>query len=156
MRRSIKQYLSRWIKKCKTKNVKGTVDKPIIALLNVNFVCKLSARYCQCIQTYLNFKFDCPIYSRFGLSSHLPSPKGVRNSEVRLNNTSFIVSSPQVVECVFEDMAVKKHVFGVLDRVCKPGAILCSNTSSLNIDEVRTLFCYRFISIQIIDCMTYV
>ena len=130
-------------------------------LINPSFLywtfilCKLSARYCQCIQTYFSFKFDCPIYSRLGLSSHLPSPKGVRNSEVQPNNTSFIVSSSQVVECVFEDMAVKKHVFGVLDRVCKPGAILCSNTSSLNIDEVRTLFCYRFISIQIIDCMTY-
>ena len=41
-----------------------------------------------------------------------------------------------VVEAVFEGMALKKQVFGELDRVCKPGAILASNTSTLNIDEI--------------------
>ena len=41
-----------------------------------------------------------------------------------------------VVEAVFEGMALKKHVFADLDRVCKPGTILASNTSTLNIDEI--------------------
>ena len=41
-----------------------------------------------------------------------------------------------VVEAVFEGMALKKEVFGELDRVCKAGAILASNTSTLNIDEI--------------------
>jgi 3-hydroxyacyl-CoA dehydrogenase len=41
-----------------------------------------------------------------------------------------------VVEAVFEGMALKKSVFGDLDRACKPGAILASNTSTLNIDEI--------------------
>jgi 3-hydroxyacyl-CoA dehydrogenase len=41
-----------------------------------------------------------------------------------------------VIEAVFEGMALKKQVFGELDRVCKPGAILASNTSTLNIDEI--------------------
>jgi 3-hydroxyacyl-CoA dehydrogenase len=41
-----------------------------------------------------------------------------------------------VVEAVFESMALKKEVFSELDRVCKPGAILATNTSSLNIDEI--------------------
>ena len=41
-----------------------------------------------------------------------------------------------VVEAVFEDMAVKQQVFERLDAVCKPGAILASNTSSLNLDEI--------------------
>ncbi len=41
-----------------------------------------------------------------------------------------------VVEAAFEAMAVKKQVFAELDRVCKPGAILASNTSTLNIDEI--------------------
>lgn len=41
-----------------------------------------------------------------------------------------------VVEAVFEGMALKKSVFAELDRVCKPGAILASNTSTLNIDEI--------------------
>jgi 3-hydroxyacyl-CoA dehydrogenase len=40
------------------------------------------------------------------------------------------------VEAVFESMALKKEVFSELDRVCKPGAILATNTSSLNIDEI--------------------
>lgn len=41
-----------------------------------------------------------------------------------------------VIEAVFEDMAIKKEVFDKLDVVCKPGAILASNTSYLNIDEI--------------------
>ncbi|MGA7918967.1 MAG: 3-hydroxyacyl-CoA dehydrogenase NAD-binding domain-containing protein [Candidatus Acidiferrales bacterium] len=41
-----------------------------------------------------------------------------------------------VVEAVFEGMALKKQVFSELDRVCKPGAILASNTSTLSIDEI--------------------
>lgn len=41
-----------------------------------------------------------------------------------------------VVEAVFEDMAIKQQVFERLDAVCKPGAILASNTSSLNLDEI--------------------
>src|SRR5260370_39275867 len=43
-----------------------------------------------------------------------------------------------VVEAVFESMALKKEVFGELDRVCKRGAILASNTSSLDIDEIAS------------------
>jgi 3-hydroxyacyl-CoA dehydrogenase len=41
-----------------------------------------------------------------------------------------------VIEAVFEDMAVKKEVFGKLEAICKPGTILASNTSYLNIDEI--------------------
>ncbi|WP_299778605.1 3-hydroxyacyl-CoA dehydrogenase NAD-binding domain-containing protein [uncultured Roseobacter sp.] len=41
-----------------------------------------------------------------------------------------------VIEAVFEDMAVKKSVFGQLDAVCKPGAVLATNTSYLDIDEI--------------------
>lgn len=43
-----------------------------------------------------------------------------------------------VVEAVFEGMALKKQVFAELDRACKPGTILASNTSTLNIDEIAT------------------
>jgi 3-hydroxyacyl-CoA dehydrogenase len=43
-----------------------------------------------------------------------------------------------VVEAVFEGMALKKQVFAELDHVCKPGAILASNTSTLNIDEIAS------------------
>ena len=41
-----------------------------------------------------------------------------------------------VIEAVFEGMAVKKQVFGELDKICKPTAILASNTSTLDIDEI--------------------
>jgi 3-hydroxyacyl-CoA dehydrogenase len=41
-----------------------------------------------------------------------------------------------VIEAVFEGMALKKEIFAELDRVCKPGAILASNTSTLSIDEI--------------------
>jgi 3-hydroxyacyl-CoA dehydrogenase len=41
-----------------------------------------------------------------------------------------------IIEAVFERMDVKKDVFARLDKVAKPGAILASNTSFLNIDEI--------------------
>ncbi len=41
-----------------------------------------------------------------------------------------------VIEAVFESMEVKEQVFRKLDEVCKPGAILASNTSYLNIDKI--------------------
>ncbi|AOK48251.1 3-hydroxyacyl-CoA dehydrogenase [Burkholderia sp. MSMB617WGS] len=41
-----------------------------------------------------------------------------------------------VIEAVFEDMAVKKAVFAALARACKPGAVLATNTSYLDIDEI--------------------
>ena len=43
-----------------------------------------------------------------------------------------------VVEAVFEGMPFKKEVFSQLDRVCRPGAILASNTSTLSIDEIAS------------------
>jgi 3-hydroxyacyl-CoA dehydrogenase len=43
-----------------------------------------------------------------------------------------------VIEAVFEGMALKKEVFQELDRVCKAGAILASNTSTLSIDEIAS------------------
>ena len=41
-----------------------------------------------------------------------------------------------VIEAVYENMDVKKEVFGKLDQICKSGAILASNTSYLNVDEI--------------------
>jgi 3-hydroxyacyl-CoA dehydrogenase len=41
-----------------------------------------------------------------------------------------------VIEAVFEDMAVKKDVFGKLDKVCKPAAVLATNTSYLDVNEI--------------------
>ena len=44
-----------------------------------------------------------------------------------------------VIEAVFEKMDVKHAVFKSLDDVCKPGCILASNTSTLNIDEIAAV-----------------
>ena len=41
-----------------------------------------------------------------------------------------------VIEAVFEEMDVKRQVFERLDAVCKPGAILASNTSSLDLNQI--------------------
>ncbi len=43
-----------------------------------------------------------------------------------------------VVEAVFEDMAVKEKVFRKLDEVMKPGAILATNTSTLDVDKIAS------------------
>jgi 3-hydroxyacyl-CoA dehydrogenase len=47
-----------------------------------------------------------------------------------------IGSADIVIEAVFEDMAVKQTVFGKLDQVMKPGAILATNTSTLDVDRI--------------------
>lgn len=44
-----------------------------------------------------------------------------------------------VIEAVFEDMGVKKDVFTKLDAICKPGAVLATNTSYLNVDEIAAM-----------------
>ena len=41
-----------------------------------------------------------------------------------------------IIEAVFENMEIKKQIFGRLDTIAKPGAILASNTSYLNVDEI--------------------
>ena len=41
-----------------------------------------------------------------------------------------------IIEAVFEDMTIKKDVFGRLDAVTKPGAILATNTSTLDVNEI--------------------
>jgi len=43
-----------------------------------------------------------------------------------------------VIEAVFEEIGVKEAVFKELDRVMKPGAILASNTSTLNVDKIAS------------------
>jgi 3-hydroxyacyl-CoA dehydrogenase len=43
-----------------------------------------------------------------------------------------------IIEAVFETMAIKRDVFGTLDKVAKKGAILASNTSYLSIDEIAS------------------
>ena len=44
-----------------------------------------------------------------------------------------------IIEAVFETMAVKKEVFTKLDQFAKPGAVLASNTSYLNVNEIAAV-----------------
>ncbi len=44
-----------------------------------------------------------------------------------------------VIEAVFEDMDLKKKIFADLDQIMKPGAILATNTSALDIDEIAAV-----------------
>ncbi|MEF9897740.1 MAG: 3-hydroxyacyl-CoA dehydrogenase NAD-binding domain-containing protein [Pseudomonas sp.] len=44
-----------------------------------------------------------------------------------------------VIEAVFEQLSIKQEVFRQLDSVCKPGAILATNTSSLDVDQIAAV-----------------
>jgi 3-hydroxyacyl-CoA dehydrogenase len=58
---------------------------------------------------------------------------GLINPSTDLSSVS---SSDIIVEAVFERMDVKKDLFGKLDAMAKPGAILATNTSTLDVDEI--------------------
>ncbi|RDK06440.1 3-hydroxyacyl-CoA dehydrogenase [Cupriavidus lacunae] len=48
-------------------------------------------------------------------------------------------SADMVIEAVFEDMSLKQQVFRELDVLCKPGAILATNTSGLDVDAIAAV-----------------
>ncbi|MFQ3220021.1 MAG: 3-hydroxyacyl-CoA dehydrogenase [Paraglaciecola sp.] len=52
---------------------------------------------------------------------------------------SDISDADLVIEAVFEDMDIKRKVFKALDDVCKPGAILATNTSTLDVNEIAAV-----------------
>jgi len=67
------------------------------------------------------------------------TPEQVEGAMGLLNPTldfSALAECDLIIEAVFEQMEVKKEIFAKLDKVAKPGAILASNTSYLNIDEI--------------------
>ncbi|PJK30393.1 3-hydroxyacyl-CoA dehydrogenase NAD-binding domain-containing protein [Minwuia thermotolerans] len=49
-----------------------------------------------------------------------------------------IADADIVIEAVFEEMGLKKEIFAKLDQVMKPGAVLATNTSTLDIDEIAS------------------
>ena len=51
-------------------------------------------------------------------------------------NYADLKEADMVIEAVFEEMGVKEKVFKTLDEVMKPGAILASNTSTLDVDQI--------------------
>jgi len=67
------------------------------------------------------------------------SPEAKAATMARFTGSTAYESLAQVdlvIEAVFEDMSVKKAVFAQLDKLCKPGAVLATNTSYLDIDAI--------------------
>jgi 3-hydroxyacyl-CoA dehydrogenase len=71
--------------------------------------------------------------------------KGKLSAEERLERTARITgtlcakdiaAADIVIEAVFEDLEVKREVFAEIDQIAKPGAILATNTSTLNVDTI--------------------
>jgi 3-hydroxyacyl-CoA dehydrogenase len=60
---------------------------------------------------------------------------GLLSSTLRYDD---LKDADMVIEAVFEDMGVKEKVFKELDRVMKPGAILASNTSTLDVNTIAS------------------
>jgi 3-hydroxyacyl-CoA dehydrogenase len=60
---------------------------------------------------------------------------GLLNPTVQLDALS---DCDLIIEAVYENMEIKKSVFAKLDKIAQPGAILASNTSYLNIDEIAS------------------
>jgi 3-hydroxyacyl-CoA dehydrogenase len=72
--------------------------------------------------------------ARGGIPADAPAKRmGLITGVVGLEN---VKDADLVIEAVFETMAVKKEVFGALDKYAKPGAVLASNTSYLNINDI--------------------
>jgi 3-hydroxyacyl-CoA dehydrogenase len=75
--------------------------------------------------------------ARGGIPADAPAKRmGLINGVVGLEN---VKDADLVIEAVFETMAIKKEVFTALDKHAKPGAVLASNTSYLNINEIAAV-----------------
>lgn len=66
------------------------------------------------------------VAKRMGLLAPTLSYEGLRNADL-------------IIEAVFENMGVKKDIFTKLDQIAKPGAILATNTSTLDINEIAAV-----------------
>ncbi|MDB5516366.1 MAG: short chain enoyl-CoA hydratase / 3-hydroxyacyl-CoA dehydrogenase, partial [Tardiphaga sp.] len=75
--------------------------------------------------------------ARGGIPPDAPAKRmGLINGVVGLDN---VKGADLIIEAVFETMAVKKEVFTAIDAHAKPGAVLASNTSYLNIDQIAAV-----------------
>jgi len=76
---------------------------------------------------------------RRGIKSGRTTEAGVSERMARLTRTTSyddLGDCDLIIEAVFETMAIKRDVFGKLDKVAKPGAVLATNTSYLDINEI--------------------
>lgn len=61
-----------------------------------------------------------------------------RTARIRGGDEAALAQVDLVIEAVFEDLALKQRVFADLDRACRPGAILATNTSTLDVDAIAS------------------
>ncbi|XP_042350079.1 peroxisomal bifunctional enzyme [Plectropomus leopardus] len=76
-----------------------------------------------------------------GMLARVAKRRGVAPELNRIRysqNIEAVADVDLVIEAVFEDMALKKKVFRQLSAVCKPGTFLCTNTSSLDVDQLAS------------------
>jgi 3-hydroxyacyl-CoA dehydrogenase len=80
-------------------------------------------------------------YERSAKSGRFPMPEVDRRMGLISGSLSLeeLKDVDLVIEAVFERMDVKKEIFTKLDAICKQGAILATNTSGLNIDEIASV-----------------
>ncbi len=75
--------------------------------------------------------------ARGGIPADAPAKRmGLIKGVVGIEN---VKDADLIIEAVFETMAIKKEVFGKLDQFAKPGAVLATNTSYLNINEIAKM-----------------
>lgn len=76
------------------------------------------------------------MYSRWA-SQNAKLPAVVRRPFINRTMGVYVcVEIMQIVEAVFESMDLKKKIFKELDSVCKSSALLCTNTSTLDVDQI--------------------
>lgn len=78
------------------------------------------------------------IYDRMVDRGRISDPERVRRINLISLSTSYdeLAQVELVIEAAFEDLDLKKRIFSRLDEVCRPGAILATNSSSLDINEI--------------------
>ena len=75
--------------------------------------------------------------ARGGIPADAPAKRmGLIKGVVDIEN---VKDADLIIEAVFETMAIKKEVFGKIDQFAKPGAVLATNTSYLNINEIGAM-----------------
>jgi 3-hydroxyacyl-CoA dehydrogenase len=81
------------------------------------------------------------VYERARTKGTLPEPElTARRARITgCTDLAKLRDADLIVEAVFEDIAVKSDVFAQLDKIAKPGAILASNTSALDIDAIAAV-----------------
>src|SRR5690606_10469689 len=77
-------------------------------------------------------------YEQSAAKGRISAAEAARNTDLVRPEASLdaLADADLVIEAVFEDLDLKKKIFAALDKVCKQGAILATNTSTLDVDAI--------------------